>query len=138
MNRLLVAAMLLGGCGGASGVGEMHMAVDGASGLRSSQVGSVAVLVLGGDRADCDHALKPRSPLDDPSLTVLAHALFVVDGSSKRLTGIPAGEKLVFYVDAFDSADGSRPRVGRGCTETTLQAGQAGGVSITLTAASDY
>ena len=138
MRRALLLALALGGCGGATAtVSEMQMGIDAASGLLASQVGSVAVLVLSGDKADCARALKPRHPLDDPSFIVLAHALFTVDGSSKRLPGIPAGEKLVFYVDAFDSPDGSRPRVGRGCVETTLTAGQSAGISIVLTAADD-
>ena len=42
-----------------------------------------------------------------------------------------------FYVDAFGTPDGRRPRVGRGCTESTLQAGKSEGVSITLEAAAD-
>lgn len=128
--------LALAGCGGGTAtVSEMQMGIDSASGLTAGQVGSVAVLVLGS--TDCTHVLKPKHPLDDPSMTVLAHALFTVDGSSKRLPGIPAGEPLVFYVDAFDSPDGSRPRVGRGCVETTLTAGQSSGISVVLTAAAD-
>jgi len=131
----VAVASLLVGCGGAAGVDDMRLALDATSGLRASQVGSVVVLVLG--RADCARALAPHSPLDDPSLVVVAHALFTVDGNPKRLGGLPAGEPLTFYVDAFDSPDGRRPRVGRGCAEATLSSAQASGLSIMLTAAPD-
>jgi hypothetical protein len=130
-------ALWLAGCGGGAGVSAMQLAVDGTGGLRASQIGSVAVLVLDGDHPDCAHATALRTPLDDPSLRVDAHALFTVDGTPERLTGIPAGPELLFYVDAFATPDGSHPRIGRGCTETTLTAGQESPVSITLTAAPD-
>jgi hypothetical protein len=136
-SGLTAIALLLAGCGGGAGVSAMQLAVDGASGLRASEIGSVSVLVLDGDHADCAHATALRTPLDDPSLHVDAHALFAIDGNPQRLTGIPAGPQLLFYVDAFATPDGSHPRVGRGCVETTLPAGQESSVSITLTAAPD-
>jgi hypothetical protein len=132
-----MVSLLLAGCGGGAGVSAMQLAVDGSSGLRASQIGSVAVLVLDGDLADCAHVTALRTPLDDPSLRVDAHALFAVDGTPQRLTGIPAGPQLLFYVDAFATPDGSHPRIGRGCVETTLTAGQENDVAITLTAAPD-
>src|SRR5262249_40388329 len=125
-----------GGCGGTS-IEGMSVALSAGSGLDPADVQSVQVLVLGGDRATCDRALQPHSPLDDPELVVVRHALFTVDGAAKRLSGIPAGEPLVFYVDAFKSPDGSRPRVGRGCTEATIDAGQSAMISITLQSAPD-
>jgi hypothetical protein len=137
IGRASLTIVLLAGCGGAPGVSAMQLAVDNTSGLRLSQIGSVAVLVLEGDHPDCAHATALRSPLDDPSLKVDAHALFAVDGTPQRVTGIPAGAALLFYVDAYATPDGSHPRIGRGCTETMLTAGQESAVSITLTAAPD-
>jgi hypothetical protein len=98
-------------------------------------VQSVEVLVLGGDAATCARALRPASPLDDSELMVIRHALFAVDGSAKHLSGVPAGQHLVFYAEAFKTPDGQRPYVGRGCAESELHAGAAEGVAITLTAA---
>jgi hypothetical protein len=127
--------LLLCGCGGSAGVSSVQMALGTASGLDPARVKSVEVLVLGGDSASCARALQPASPLDDPELTVLKHALFAVDGSAKHLGGVPAGQHLVFYAEAFESPDGVRPYIGRGCAEGELTAGASQGVSITLTAA---
>lgn len=132
----VVALLVVAGCGEVSSFEEMRFALDHGSGLHAGDVGSVAVLVLGGAQATCDRAEQPHSPLDDPELQVLVHALFLVDGGPKHLS-IPSGQHLVFYVDAYRSADGRRPRVGRGCAEGTLQPGQSTGVSITLLAAPD-
>ena len=60
-------------------------------------------LLLSGPRASCMRALQPESPLDDPELEVVRHALFTVDGAAKHLSGIPAGDPLVFYAEAFQS-----------------------------------
>jgi hypothetical protein len=136
MKALLLVGFLAAGCGADATVGEVQMALGG-SGLQVSDVGSVEILVLGGDRATCMRALQPQSPLDDPELEIVRHALFTVDGTPKHLTGIPADRPLVFYAEAFKSPDGHRPRIGRGCTEDTLASGKSAGVSITLTADSD-
>jgi hypothetical protein len=138
MRKLLLVAALgcfAAGCGGVESVSTVQMALDTASGLTPADVGSVQILVLGGERATCERALAPVSPLDDPELEVLRHALFTVDGSAKHLTGVPAGRPLVFYADAFKSPDGAPPRTGRGCAEGMLAAGASSGISITLTAA---
>jgi len=129
--------LLLCGCGGSAGVSSVQMALGTASGLDPSEVKSVEVLVLGGDHATCDRALLPASPLDDPELMVLRHALFAVDGSAKHLGGVPAGQHLVFYAEAYKTPDGQRPYIGRGCAEGELTAGASEGVSITLTAAAN-
>lgn len=137
MRRLLLVTLLAAGCGaGEAAVTGMQLAL-GSSGLTASDVQSVEVLVLGGPKATCAHALTPHHPLDDPELAVVRHALFTVDGTARKLTGIPAGEPLAFYVDAFGTPDGRRPRVGRGCSENTLEEGKSTGVSITLEAAAD-
>ncbi len=129
---------LWAGCGGGGGgATSVSMTMTAASGLAPSDVGSVEILVLDGAMATCDRALAPPSPLDDPSLMVVAHALFNADGTAKHLS-VPAGQHLVFYADAFKSPDGGRPRVGRGCSEGTLAAGSSVGVSIMLGAAADY
>ncbi len=124
--RALWLIALLAGCGEAETAIALRM-----SGLMASDVGSVQVLVLGG--ATCERVLLPMEPLDDPELELVAHALFVADGTTKRLTA-PADRALVFYADAFKSPDGKRPRVGRGCAETTLSSGRSTGVAITITA----
>jgi hypothetical protein len=131
-----LALTLLVGCGGSSeGISSVSMALWTSSGLDPANVQSVEVLVLGGNAATCARALQPVSPLDDPELTVVRHALFAVDGSAKHLGGVPAGQHLVFYAEAFKTPDGQRPYVGRGCAEGELHAGASEGVSITLTAA---
>ena len=129
---------LASGCGGGDRTVEsVPMALHTESGLNPADVQSVEVLVLGGERATCARALQPQSPLDDPELDVLRHALFTVDGSAKHLSGIPADRPLVFYVEAFKSPDGQRPRIGRGCAEETLAAGKSSGVSISIEATSN-
>jgi hypothetical protein len=134
MRWLCTFALVLLGCGGAPTVAAVQMALGADSGLSAADVGSVEILVLGGDRATCERALEPQSPLDDPELEVLRHALFTVDGTAKHLADIPADQHLVFYAEAFRSPDGVRPRVGRGCTEATLAAGKSSGVSLVITA----
>jgi hypothetical protein len=126
----LLARFFLLGCSGELPVAETSMSL-GTAGLSPSDLGSVMVLVLG--NGTCARALLPPSPLDDPELEVLRHALFTVDGAAKHLS-IPAERKLVFYVEAYRSADGSGPRLGRGCAEATLQSGSSTGVSITISA----
>jgi len=137
-RALAIAAMIFGaGCGGASPPTMLHMTMDASSGLQASQVGSVEVLVIGGPRATCMRALQPQSPLDDPELEILMHALFTVDGSAKHLTGVPADRLLVFYAEAFHGMNGERPRIGRGCAEGQLAAGSSSGISIVITASSE-
>lgn len=137
-KRGLYAFLFCAACGdGAAPVTSVHMTMSQASGLSAADVGSVEILVLGGDRATCARALQPHSPLDDPELAVLLHALFTVDGTAKHLAGVPADRHLVFYAEAFKSPSGQRPRVGRGCAEGQLAAGSSSGISIVLTAAGD-
>jgi hypothetical protein len=128
--RALAILVVLGGCGG----GQVVSAEMALAGLQPANVGSAEVLVLGGPLATCARALEPPSPLDDPELDVVRHALFAVDGTPKHLTAIPAGERLCFYAETYQSTDGSGPRNGRGCAEAALAAGQSSGVSITITA----
>jgi hypothetical protein len=133
--RIAFCTLSLAGAGCSDGprtVESVTMALGAAGGLNPADVRSVEVLVLGGDRATCTRALQPQNPLDDPELDVLRHALFTVDGSAKHLSGIPADRHLVFYVEAFMSPDGQRPRIGRGCAEDTLAAGKSSGVSIEI------
>ena len=137
MRPMLLALLFSTACGGGATVSSMQLALAPGSGLAPGDVGSVEILVLGGARPTCARALAPASPLDDPELEVVRHALFTVDGTAKHLTGIPAGEPLVFYAEAFQSPDGKRPRVGRGCAAATLAAGKSAGVSITLTKSDD-
>jgi hypothetical protein len=137
MKRALLAAFLLAGCGDATSVTSVKMTMDASSGLEASQVGSVEILVIDGPTATCMRVLQPHSPLDDPELEIVAHALFTLDGTAKHLAGIPADRHLVFYAEAFQSPDGARPRIGRGCSEGQLAAGSSAAVSIVLTAASD-
>jgi hypothetical protein len=131
--RLACLTLALFGCSGGGPVAETRMELSTAGGLGASSVGSVMVLVLTGAHASCDAALAPPSPLDDADLQVVQHALFTVDGTAKHLS-IPAGEELVFYAEAFASSDGSGARIGRGCAEAKLSAGESAGVPITLTA----
>jgi hypothetical protein len=128
--------VLLCGCGGGGEVSSVSMGLSAGSGLDPAAVKSVEVLVLGGDRASCARALEPNSPLDDPELTVVRHALFAVDGTAKHLGGVPANQHLVFYAEAFATTDGQRPYIGRGCWEGELNAGASEGVTIIITAAS--
>lgn len=132
MRRAALLALLVAGCGADDGpVASARMALGTAGGLGASSVGSVLVLVLGGAHASCAEALGPASPLDDPDLDVLRHALFTVDGTAKHLS-IPAGRPLVFYAEAYASSDGTPPVVGHGCAEATVAAGASAPIAITL------
>jgi hypothetical protein len=130
MMRAIVVFMMLG-CAAEAPVGETSMSLGTGEGLSPADVGSVLVLVLG--NAGCARALQAPSPLDDPELQVLAHALFAADGAAKHLS-LPADRPLAFYVEAYRSMDGSGGHIGRGCAEATLAAGRSSGVSITITA----
>jgi len=130
MRAACLTVMLLG-CGGGVPLAETRMELSTAD-LGGQSIGSVMVLVLGGAHASCDAALAPPTPLDDADLQVIEHALFTIDGTAKHLS-IPAGEELVFYAEAFASSDGSGARLGRGCAEAKLSAGESAGVPITLT-----
>jgi hypothetical protein len=126
--RALPLVCLLAACGPV----EPGVPVALRASLSAGQVRSALVLVLAGDGATCDRALRLASPLDDPELDVVAHALYVVDGTVKRLGGLPADTRLTFYGEAFDNPEGRRPLIGRGCTEVTLPAGRAEGVTLVL------
>jgi hypothetical protein len=131
--RPVLLCILAMGCGSDLPATETQMSLHTAGSLGMGDVGSVVLLVLAGNKATCKRALEPASPLDDPELDVVRHALFTVDGAAKHLS-LPADRKLVFYVEAYRSQDGSGNRVGRGCTEATLDADKSSGVSITITA----
>ncbi len=131
-SSALALARLVAGCGGgAPDVASAQMALT-TSGLSPSDVGAVEVLVLEGTDAGCAHLAMLASPLDDGSLTLVAHALFTVDGLPKHLS-IPAGRKLTFWAEAYRSPS-DRTVVGRGCLEQTLAAGESSGVTLTITA----
>jgi hypothetical protein len=127
--RALVLCWMCG-CGGELPVAETAVALH-TEGLQASDLGSVLLLVLG--NASCAHALLGPTPLDDPEIEVVRHALFPADGAAKHLA-IPAGRLLAFYAEGYASGDGSGVRLGRGCTEATLQEGKSTGVTITISA----
>lgn len=132
MRALLVPTLLLAACGGArdDAVVRATMALSGAS-LDAASVRSIGLTVLGGDGASCPRALALSHPIDDPALEIVAHALFVLDGAPKSLR-VPSGRALVFYAEAFRTADGERPRLGRGCAEATLT-GPHADISVAIT-----
>ena len=130
-HAALALAFSFAACGGAAGdVASATMGLQ-TTGLAPTDVGAVEVLVLDGHGAGCARALTGGSPLDDPGLEVVAHALFTVDGTAKHLS-IPANRPLLFYAEAFKSALAPRTRVGRGCVQQTLGAGASTGVMITI------
>jgi hypothetical protein len=129
--RLVALLALLGCACGQVAVEEFPLRIE-TRALSPGDVGSVLVLVLGGERATCDRVRATMDPLDDPELEILRHALFTADGTAKRLS-VPADVPLVFYAQAFRSPDGKRPAIGTGCVETTLPAGKSTGVSIIIT-----
>jgi hypothetical protein len=132
MKRLWIA-LAFAGCAAEDAVVAARMQLDAASGLDPADVRSVVVMVLAGPQANCKRALTANSPLDDPELEIVRHALFHVDGTAKHLS-IPAGRKLAFYLDAYRSEDGTGSRIGRGCAEAELEAGRSTGVTITISA----
>lgn len=125
----------LAGCGGGADLASAEMQLS-ASGVPPSAIAAVELLVFDGSNAGCARALSGASPLDDPGLDVVAHALFTIDGGKKHLA-LPSGRKLVFYAEAFTTAAANRTRVGRGCVEETLAAGSSSGVSITITSSTE-
>ena len=132
-----MACALAAACGGAGGgdVGSAQMGLQTGGGLMPGQVGAVEILVLDGAGASCARALQPVSPLDDPKLEVVAHALFTTgDGGPKHLA-IPAGRKLVFYAEGYANPY-NRARVGRGCAEASIEAGKSAGVTILISSES--
>jgi hypothetical protein len=132
---LALAVVVVGGCGGSGGdVASAQMALA-TSGLSASDVAAVEILVFDGASAGCARVLAGTSPLDDAGLVVLAHALFVVDGTPKHLA-IPAGRPLDFYAEAFATTAPSRRRIGRGCVSQTLAAGSTAGVTVSISATS--
>jgi hypothetical protein len=120
MRRALLA-LVLAGCGAGSDVtsATMQLTADDAP-----SIAAVELLVFDGSGVSCGRALAAVSPLDDPGLDVVAHALFTLDGKPKHLA-LPAGKELVFYAEAYSSAGPGRARVGRGCVEQTLGRGSA-------------
>jgi hypothetical protein len=133
MRGLVLGALLVAGCGGdASDQASAEMALT-TSGLLPSDVGAVELLVFDGASGGCARVLTGASPLDDSGLVLLAHALFVIDGTPKHLA-IPAGKSLDFYAEAYRTAAPGRTRIGRGCVTQTLAAGSPMPVSISITA----
>jgi len=129
--RAVVLCALLAGCGNAPDVASAEMALSPSSGISPSDIGAVEILVFDGANAGCARVLTGGSPLDDPELVVVAHALFTIDGTPKHLA-IPAGKPLDFYAEAFRTATPPRTRIGRGCVTATLHGSTP--VSITLSA----
>jgi hypothetical protein len=132
MRRAWLLALLVGGCSGGAEIAAARMTMQTGGGLMASDVGAVEILVLEGEGATCARVLTPLSPLDDPKLVVVAHALFANDGTTPHLS-IPANKKLVFYAAAYRTAS-SRARIGRGCAEQTLAPGSSVGVTILISA----
>ena len=139
MRRALVVACMLAagvtGCGatGSGDVASAAMALSTSSGLSPSDIAAVEILVFDGAHAGCARVMAGASPLDDAGLVLVAHALFVLDGTPKHLA-IPAGKPLDFYAEAYRSAAPGRTRVGRGCVMATLAAGKSAPVSISISA----
>jgi len=132
----VVAAGGAAGCGAAGDGGEVASAAMGlttSSGLSPSDIAAVEILVFDGAHAGCARVMTGASPLDDAGLVLVAHALFVLDGTPKHLA-IPAGKPLDFYAEAFRTAAPNRTRIGRGCVDETLAAGGAHDVTIGLSA----
>ena len=128
-----LAWLVVAGCGGSGGdVASAEMALS-TSGLQASDVAAVEVLVFDGASGGCARVLAGTSPLDDAGLALIAHALFVLDGTPKHLA-IPAGKPLDFYAEAFATTAPNRTRIGRGCVGATLAAGSATGVTIAISA----
>lgn len=128
--RALVLAMLLAGCGGgADEVASAQMALMPSSGV--SSIAAVEILVFDAASGGCQRVLMGTSPLDDPALVLVAHALFTIDGTPKELR-IPAKKALDFYAEAFATTAPDRTRVGRGCVDETLAAGASTDVTISI------
>ncbi len=126
--------LVVGGCGsGAGEVASAEMALSTTSGLAPSDVAAVEILVFDGANAGCVRVMTGASPLDDPGLVLVAHALFDIDGTPKHLA-IPAGKPLDFYAEAFRTTAPNRTRIGRGCVDETLAAGAQTGVTISISA----
>ena len=133
MRAAILTTLLVVGCGGgASDLASAEMALT-TSGLLPSDVGAVELLVFDGASGGCARVLTGASPLDDSGLVLLAHALFVIDGTPKHLA-IPAGKSLDFYAEAYRTAAPGRTPIGRGCVTQTLAAGSPMPVSISITA----
>ncbi|HEY2745773.1 MAG TPA: hypothetical protein VGL86_14155 [Polyangia bacterium] len=131
--RGLALVLLLGGCGGATEVAEAQMALSPSSGLSPGDIAAVEILVFDAASGGCARVLMGTSPLDDPGLVIVAHALFDIDGTPKHLE-IPAKKALDFYAEAFATTAPNRMRVGRGCVDQTLDAGASTDVSISISA----
>lgn len=132
---LVLAALVLPGCGGAGGggaddVASAEMALSTDSGLSPNDIAAVEILVFDGANASCARVMSGTSPLDDPGLVLVAHALFTIDGTPKHLA-IPARKALDFYAEAFRTTAPNRTRIGRGCVSATLGTGPSP-VSISI------
>ncbi len=136
MRAALAVALVLAGCsGGGAEVASAEMALSTSSGLSPSDIAAVELLVFDGANAGCARVMTGTSPLDDATLVLVAHALFVIDGSgTTKHLAIPAGKPLDFYAEAFGSSAPTRARIGRGCVSQTLSAGSSVGVTISISA----
>jgi len=112
MKRVLLC-LLLGACG-STPTSSLSLGLT-TSQLALSDLGSVLIVVLRGPKG-CETINKLMSPLDDPELEVVAHALYPIDAESKQLK-VPANQPLSVYVEAFTGPSGQRPAVGRGCSD---------------------
>jgi hypothetical protein len=131
--RGLLLALLLAGCGGATEVASAEMALSPSSGLSPGDIAAVEVIVFDAASGGCGRVLMGTSPLDDPGLEIVAHALFTIDGTPKHLE-IPAKKALDFYAEAFATTAPDRMRIGRGCVDQTLGAGASTDVTISISA----
>jgi hypothetical protein len=132
----VVLALVAAGCGGSGSdeVAAAEMALS-ASGLQTSDIAAVEILVFDGANAGCARVLGGASPLDDSGLTLVAHALFTIDASNApKHLALPAHKPLDFYAEAFRTSAPNRMRIGRGCVSETLAAGPPAPVTISITA----
>ena len=125
--------VMLAGCGGATEVASAEMSLSTSSGLSPNDIAAVEVIVFDAASGGCGRVLMGTSPLDDPGLDVVAHALFTIDGTPSKLA-IPARKSLDFYAEAFSSTAPDRMRIGRGCVDETLAAGASTSVTISISA----
>lgn len=135
MRAALALALVVAGCGGAE-VAAAQLGLSAPSALSAGDIAAVEILVFDGANAGCARVMAGSSPLDDAGLVVVAHALFTLDGTPKRLT-LPAARALDFYAEAFATTAPSRMRIGRGCVTETLAGGSTSGVTITLAATNE-
>ena len=87
-----------------------------------------------GANAGCARVMSGTSPLDDPGLVLVAHALFTIDGDRPSTWRIPAGKPLDFYAEAFASTTAAARASGAAASRQSLAAGGSTGVTIAISA----